>query len=131
MKFRNIVSLPLVGVLATAAPTLAGADPEALRIYTREPGVYGSTTLAEIEQRLAAQAIELGDSLTALQSNAEAMRESALGSDYVEAVRNSRLTQRLVAGTLPDFKPHRPERPSKSEGGVRFKIASPFEPKAR
>ena len=39
---------------------------------TREPGVYGSTTLAEIEQRLAARARELGDSMTALQSNAEA-----------------------------------------------------------
>ena len=35
----------------------------------------------------------------------------------------------LVAGTLPEYKPHRPERPSKSEGGVRFKITSPFEPK--
>jgi excinuclease ABC subunit B len=35
----------------------------------------------------------------------------------------------LVAGTLPEYKPHRPERPTKSEGGVRFKIKSPFEPK--
>ena len=35
----------------------------------------------------------------------------------------------LVAGTLPEYKPHRPERPNKSEGGVRFKIKSPFEPK--
>ncbi|MFY0612932.1 MAG: DEAD/DEAH box helicase family protein, partial [Hyphomicrobiaceae bacterium] len=35
----------------------------------------------------------------------------------------------LVAGTLPEYKPHRPERPTKSEGGVQFKIASPFEPK--
>ena len=35
----------------------------------------------------------------------------------------------LVAGTLPEYKPHRPERPAKSEGGVRFKIVSPFEPK--
>ncbi len=35
----------------------------------------------------------------------------------------------LVAGTLPEYKPHRPERPTKSEGGVRFNIVSPFEPK--
>ena len=35
----------------------------------------------------------------------------------------------LVAGTMPDFKPHRPERPEKSEGGVPFKISSPFEPR--
>ena len=39
---------------------------------TREPGVYGSTTLAEIEQRLAASAQQLGHGLTTLQSNAEA-----------------------------------------------------------
>ncbi|MEN2494847.1 MAG: UvrABC system protein B [Hyphomicrobiaceae bacterium hypho_1] len=35
----------------------------------------------------------------------------------------------LVAGTLPSFSPHRPERPKKSEGGIRFKIISEFEPK--
>ncbi len=39
---------------------------------TREPDVYGSTTLAEIEQRLAATARDLGHSLTAAQSNSEA-----------------------------------------------------------
>lgn len=39
---------------------------------TREPGVYGSTTLGEIEQRLAAAAQQLGHSLNAVQSNAEA-----------------------------------------------------------
>ena len=39
---------------------------------TREPGVYGNTTLAEIEQRLATSAQQLGHSLTTLQSNAEA-----------------------------------------------------------
>jgi len=39
---------------------------------TREPGVYGSTTLADIETKLAASAEQLGDTLTALQSNSEA-----------------------------------------------------------
>lgn len=39
---------------------------------TREPGVYGNTTLAEIEQTLAASAQQLGDSLTSIQSNSEA-----------------------------------------------------------
>jgi excinuclease ABC subunit B len=34
----------------------------------------------------------------------------------------------LVAGTLPEFTPHRPERPEKSEGGVKFRIASDFTP---
>ncbi len=35
----------------------------------------------------------------------------------------------IVAGTTPQFVPHRPERPDKSEGGVPFKIVSEYEPK--
>ncbi len=38
-------------------------------------------------------------------------------------------THPLVAGTLPEFTPHRPPRPEKSEGGVKFEIVSQFEPK--
>ena len=38
---------------------------------TREPGIYGSVTLADIEQRAAAVAAEAGHELTAFQSNAE------------------------------------------------------------
>jgi 3-dehydroquinate dehydratase II len=38
---------------------------------TREPGVYGSTTLADIESRLAARAAAAGARLDAFQSNAE------------------------------------------------------------
>jgi excinuclease ABC subunit B len=35
----------------------------------------------------------------------------------------------IVAGTTPTFVPHRPRRPEKSEGGIPFRIQSPFEPK--
>ncbi|NQX79517.1 MAG: DEAD/DEAH box helicase family protein, partial [Hyphomicrobiaceae bacterium] len=35
----------------------------------------------------------------------------------------------LVSGTLPTFSPHRPERPVKSEGGIKFNIISEFDPK--
>ncbi|MEZ5818878.1 MAG: excinuclease ABC subunit UvrB [Hyphomicrobiaceae bacterium] len=35
----------------------------------------------------------------------------------------------LVSGTLPEFTPHRPPRPEKSEGGVRFELVSDFEPR--
>ena len=38
---------------------------------TREPGIYGADTLADIEQRAAAVACEVGHDLTAFQSNAE------------------------------------------------------------
>jgi len=39
---------------------------------TREPEVYGATTLADIEDRLRATASELGHQLDCVQSNAEA-----------------------------------------------------------
>lgn len=39
---------------------------------TREPGVYGSTTLAQIEQQLAGRAKSLGHGFDSFQSNSEA-----------------------------------------------------------
>jgi 3-dehydroquinate dehydratase-2 len=39
---------------------------------TREPDTYGTTTLAEIEQKVAQRARELGHELDAFQSNSEA-----------------------------------------------------------
>lgn len=38
---------------------------------TREPGLYGSATLADIEAKLAAQATQLGHALSCFQSNHE------------------------------------------------------------
>ncbi|WP_291169303.1 excinuclease ABC subunit UvrB [Hyphomicrobium sp.] len=38
-------------------------------------------------------------------------------------------THPLVSGDQPTFMPHRPERPEKSEGGIRFRIVSDYEPK--
>ncbi|GAA0702235.1 type II 3-dehydroquinate dehydratase [Marinobacterium maritimum] len=38
---------------------------------TREPGIYGATTLAEIEQQIESQARALGHSAECFQSNAE------------------------------------------------------------
>ena len=35
----------------------------------------------------------------------------------------------LVAGTLPDYVPHRPLRPDKSQGGIAFKLVSEYTPK--
>ena len=35
----------------------------------------------------------------------------------------------IVAGTSPAYVPHRPERPEKSEGGIRFKLVSEYTPK--
>src|SRR5258706_15660309 len=35
----------------------------------------------------------------------------------------------IVSGAMPLFTPHRPERPEKSEGGIRFDLVSEFGPK--
>src|SRR5262249_30761146 len=35
----------------------------------------------------------------------------------------------LVSGSLPAFTPHRPPRPEKSEGGIRFKLVSEYAPR--
>ena len=35
----------------------------------------------------------------------------------------------IVAGTTPQFVPHRPERPGKSQGGIPFRIVSEYQPK--
>ncbi len=45
---------------------------------TREPGVYGSTTLAEIDARLTTLADQAGAEITCLQSNAESALIDAL-----------------------------------------------------
>jgi len=47
----------------------------------REPDVYGSTTLADVESTLTQQATDLGHRLEALQSNAE--------SELVDRIQNS------------------------------------------
>ena len=47
---------------------------------TREPNVYGSTTLTDVESSLTKQAQDLGHSLKALQSNAE--------SELVDRIQN-------------------------------------------
>ncbi len=56
---------------------------------TREPEVYGSTTLADVEQAAAAQAAQAGATLHAFQSNHEGAlidRIQAAKKDGVEAI---------------------------------------------
>ena len=68
----------------------------------------------------------LTDSLTALLTKPEERSERArqmLSRQPLMA------THPIVAGTTPTFVPHRPERPEKSEGGIKFKIVSEYAPK--
>ena len=56
---------------------------------TREPEVYGATTLDDIEAGLTAEAGELGHTLSCIQSNAEAElvdRVQAAGADGVDFI---------------------------------------------
>ncbi len=56
---------------------------------SREPGIYGSTDLSELERRLAAQASQLGHQLACFQSNAEheiVDRVQAAGSEQVDFI---------------------------------------------
>ncbi|MGA0023386.1 MAG: type II 3-dehydroquinate dehydratase [Burkholderiales bacterium] len=56
---------------------------------TREPGIYGATTLAQIEQRLQQRATASGASLATFQSNAEAElvdRVQQAGRDGVDFI---------------------------------------------
>ena len=50
---------------------LAVHGPNLNMLGTREPAIYGTTTLAEINQRLAARAAELGCEVAPYQSNSE------------------------------------------------------------
>ena len=66
---------------------------------TREPELYGATTLTDIETRLQAEAEALGHSFAALQSNAEAeLVDRVLLFDEVLAYGADDLRQVLACG---------------------------------
>lgn len=68
----------------------------------------------------------LTDTLTALLTKPEERSEKAKA---LIARQPLMAMHPIVAGTTPQFVPHRPERPDKSEGGVRFEIVSEYAPK--
>ena len=68
----------------------------------------------------------LSDTLNALLTKPAERSERA---KEILARQPSMASHPIVSGNLPMFMPHRPERPEKSEGGVRFKIVSDYQPK--
>ncbi|HEY6631910.1 MAG TPA: excinuclease ABC subunit UvrB [Rhizobiaceae bacterium] len=68
----------------------------------------------------------LTDSLTALLTKPHERSERA---KELLARQPLMASHPIVSGGMPQFVPHRPDRPEKSEGGVRFKIVSEYEPK--
>jgi 3-dehydroquinate dehydratase-2 len=60
------------------------------RLGKRQPEIYGSTTLAEVEQACERHAVELGHSLSALQSNHEgALIDRIEARDYDAIIVNA------------------------------------------
>jgi excinuclease ABC subunit B len=68
----------------------------------------------------------LGDSLNAILTRPNERSEKA---NEILARQPMIASHPLVSGSMPMFMPHRPERPEKSEGGIRFNIVSEYEPK--
>ncbi|PPD28018.1 MAG: excinuclease ABC subunit B [Hyphomicrobium sp.] len=68
----------------------------------------------------------LTDSLTALLTKPEERSDRARD---ILARQPLMAAHPIVAGTVPKYTPHRPERPEKSEGGQPFKLVSEYEPK--
>ncbi|MEQ1713466.1 MAG: DEAD/DEAH box helicase family protein, partial [Hyphomicrobium sp.] len=68
----------------------------------------------------------ISDALNALLSKPEERSDQAKA---MLARQPLMATHPIVAGTVPKYVPHRPERPEKSEGGHPFKLVSEYEPK--
>ena len=103
---------------ATSYADIAGAKPRRVR----------QGNVAPLPPPLPEEAARLGGGLDGL-SEADALTSSV----GVEAT--NRALKELLEGGNPLFRekklwvPHRPDRPAKSEGGIRFAMQAPFEPK--
>ena len=82
--------------------------------------------LRQSDQRSPMGGESLTDSLTALLTKPE---ERSKRAKSLLAYQPLMASHPIVSGSMPMFMPHRPKRPKKSEGGVKFKIASEFKPK--
>jgi excinuclease ABC subunit B len=100
--------------------------------YVPEPtGDEPRKTLPALRQQgplppRAAAGESLGDSLNAILTRPNERSEKA---NEILARQPMIASHPLVSGAMPMFMPHRPERPEKSEGGIRFEIVSEYEPK--
>ena len=56
-------------------------------------------------------------------------QERSAAAQQILATQPTMATHPIVAGTATDYTPHRPPRPEKSEGGIRFDLVSEYEPK--
>ncbi|MGF1648940.1 MAG: DEAD/DEAH box helicase family protein, partial [Hyphomicrobiaceae bacterium] len=136
---RGKAGKPVAPPIETAAGTPGfGEAPQAAFLAASGPAAlpdlsqYGSLeagTLPALRQsgpRPPIGTASLTASLDAILSRPEQRSENAR---QILAAQPMIASHPLVSGDMPVYRPHRPERPQKSEGGRRFKLASEFEPK--
>ncbi len=95
---------------------------------SRPPGA-GSTLPALRAQAIYSQPDTSGSISDALNALLAKPHERTDRAKEILARQPMMASHPIVAGTTPEYIPHRPERPEKSEGGIAFKIVSEFDPK--
>jgi excinuclease ABC subunit B len=95
--------------------------------------IYGtSATIPTLDPELAKQLgydVEDDDSFRPARNKMESLGVKATAESLEALLREGRPEFRKDDGSLKVWTPHRPPRPEKSEGGVRFEIKSDYEPK--
>lgn len=94
---------------------------------------YGtSATIPTLDPELAKQLgydVEDDDSFRPARNKMESLGVKATADALENLIRDGRPEFRKEDGSLKVWTPHRPPRPEKSEGGVRFEIKSDYKPK--
>jgi excinuclease ABC subunit B len=95
--------------------------------------IYGtSATIPTLDPELAKQLgydVEDDDSFRPARNKMESLGVKATAESLEALLREGRPEFRKEDGSLKVWTPHRPPRPEKSEGGVRFEIKSDYEPR--
>ncbi len=95
--------------------------------------IYGtSATIPTLDPELAKQLgydVEDDDAFRPARNRMESLGVKATAESLETLLREGRPEFRKDDGSLKVWTPHRPPRPEKSEGGVRFEIKSDYEPK--
>jgi excinuclease ABC subunit B len=119
---------------AHARPQPPGASQEPPGLGEAPQAVYGtSATVPTLDPELARQlGLDVDDDDTLARparSKMEALGVAATATALEHLIRDGRPEFRGADGSERVWTPHRPPRPEKSEGGVRFEIKSAYEPK--
>jgi excinuclease ABC subunit B len=107
----------VAAVPGSAEPDLSAAGP-----------VAGKSTLPALRQ-VGPPSRSLSDMTASLNALLARPHERSHRAREVLAQQPMLATHPLVSGGMPMFMPHRPPRPEKSEGGIRFDLSAEYEPR--